>query len=302
MNNYLCFGLKIESEIKCGKLLPWVRGTERPDVQITLGKVCIDKGTATLIDGYAWVRPRSCAIEIRGIARFEIENGRTIVIDPIGKFKDAEIQAYLMGTVFGSLMHQRGDIPLHVSAVMSDNGQSVAFAGLSGAGKSTIAAFLARERNIKILSDDVVRIQYPGYPVLQVSDGPRNFKVWKDARDWLKLPPSAGTQDFARQKKFHFPIAKEGCSISAELKHFVFLARSPDQSVKLRKVYGEDHLRIILSSIYRANIGAQIQGSQTLFKKSAEIALLTRGYILERPRSLADLGRGLAVLENEGLV
>lgn len=64
-----------------------------------------------------------------------------------------EATSYLLGPVLGILLRHRGVICLHASAVRIDR-QAVAFAGPPGAGKSTIAAALAR-RGYKVLADDI---------------------------------------------------------------------------------------------------------------------------------------------------
>jgi hypothetical protein len=61
------------------------------------------------------------------------------------------------GPVRGLLRHLRGDMTVHGSAV-SINGHAVAFVGLSGAGKSTIAADACHRLGATLLADDLVTI------------------------------------------------------------------------------------------------------------------------------------------------
>lgn len=302
MNDYICFGLKIESEIECPKLISWHRDCEKPDMQIVLGAVTIDKVNSMLIDGYAWVSPGCCAFEIPQVARFLVHGGCKIVVEPLGQLKSKEIQAYLMGTAMGVLMHQRGDMPLHVSAVSAADRRAIVFAGNSGAGKSTIAAFLMDVMGFEIVTDDVLRLECSDESNLHATYGPRNIKLWQDACERLGFAPTSGIQDFAREKKFHFSTAAYDDAEPLKVRDFVFLARSPDEKIRLRQVYGEDHLRIIISSIYRSAIGASIQGENRLFKKCVAITQQTQGFILERPRSLAHLGAGITEIKRAGLL
>jgi hypothetical protein len=77
---------------------------------------------------------------------------------------------YLLGTAFGIIFFLRGNFVLHGSCVAVGR-KSAVFTGSSGAGKSSIAAGLAKSCG-KIISDDISRIElnaafpfvYPGFP------------------------------------------------------------------------------------------------------------------------------------------
>jgi hypothetical protein len=55
--------------------------------------------------------------------------------------------------------HLRGEISLHASAVVID-GRAIAFVGVSGAGKSTIAAALCARPEAELAADDMVYVSY----------------------------------------------------------------------------------------------------------------------------------------------
>jgi hypothetical protein len=67
---------------------------------------------------------------------------------------------YLFGPVLGFVLHLRGLICLHASAVVVD-GHAVAFLGFAGAGKSTTAATFAR-LGFPVLTDDLVVLREHG--------------------------------------------------------------------------------------------------------------------------------------------
>ena len=67
-----------------------------------------------------------------------------------------DISTYLFGPVIGWVLRLRGDVCLHASAIAVD-GTAIAFAGASGAGKSTTAAAFAK-RGCAVLADDVAAI------------------------------------------------------------------------------------------------------------------------------------------------
>jgi hypothetical protein len=80
--------------------------------------------------------------------------------------------AYLLGPVMGFLLHRRGCLCLHASAVAIE-GTAIGILGPAGAGKSTTAAGFAR-LGYPIISDDIVVLEpaasafmvQPGYPRL----------------------------------------------------------------------------------------------------------------------------------------
>jgi serine kinase of HPr protein (carbohydrate metabolism regulator) len=72
-----------------------------------------------------------------------VKCGRSIVVQPNPEASRVEIETFLMGTIAGILLHQRGIMPLHGSCV-EINDAAIALTGPSGRGKSTLAAALAR--------------------------------------------------------------------------------------------------------------------------------------------------------------
>jgi hypothetical protein len=81
-----------------------------------------------------------------------------------------EMIPWVRGPLLGYVLRLQGACSLHASAV-ARGGQALAFVGEVGAGKSTLAAALAR-RGFAAVSDDVLRVEagygaavvYPGYP------------------------------------------------------------------------------------------------------------------------------------------
>src|SRR6202008_4886252 len=82
-----------------------------------------------------------------------IRGGKEILVDQAPASSPRDVAAYLLGTAFGVLCHQRGIIPLHASAVNVADGR-VASAGESGAGKWTLVAALA-VRGHQVIADDL---------------------------------------------------------------------------------------------------------------------------------------------------
>ena len=114
-------------------------------------------------------------LRLPGIATYYVRDGTEIVVNKDAGAPELDVRSYLMGNLFAVLCHQRGLLPLHASAIATPWG-AVAFLGASGAGKSSIAAFLAR-RGHRILADDICLVD---------PAAPRDRRVLPMA-PWLKL-------------------------------------------------------------------------------------------------------------------
>lgn len=85
---------------------------------------------------------------------------------------------YLVNTVLAFVLRLRGREVLHASAALID-GKAVAFAGPGGAGKSTLAACLAR-RGFPIISEDVTALVEEDGRFLVLPSHAR-VRLWSDA-------------------------------------------------------------------------------------------------------------------------
>lgn len=98
-------------------------------------------------------------------------------------FEDAS--CYLLGPVLRFVLNIRGVTCLHASAVEVAGG-AIAFAGESGAGKSTTAAALVRA-GARLLTDDTVTLVRSGEDVM-VHPGYAGLRVWPDVTAALRGP------------------------------------------------------------------------------------------------------------------
>lgn len=95
---------------------------------------------------------------------------------------------YLLGPVLGHFLRRRGALCLHASAVLLD-GRCAVFAGPAGAGKSTLAAALARKGR-RILAEDVCRIERDGAGFV-VQPGYPRIRLWDDAAELIDVRTAA---------------------------------------------------------------------------------------------------------------
>lgn len=197
---YRISGLSVSSEIELPGLIASV--AERvPQVSIRRGPVPKNLPDCRA-SGQTWqVADKQFLLRIPDIARFLLNDGREIVVAPESDEGAADIPIFILGTVFGILLHQREQIVLHASAVRV-NGKAVLFCGSSGAGKSTLAAALS-QRGYPLVNDDfcTVTANTAGAPLVH-PDG-RQLKLWAQAIDRLDLAQSRGERVRKSLEKFY---------------------------------------------------------------------------------------------------
>ncbi len=203
MRFYTAYGLQVASELALPELLSTRR--VRPDVTIRYGSVPKSL-QCPLGEGVVFqAKQGQFLLVLEDIASYWVCNGNEIHIERAPESADEDVRLFLLGSAFGALLHQRGVLPLHGSAIETSHGAAV-FAGHSGYGKSTLAsAFYLR--GYRILTDDVCAITleagtpmvWPSYPRLH---------VWADVLDKLNqsLPR---TQVRAKLDKYGIPVGTQ---------------------------------------------------------------------------------------------
>jgi hypothetical protein len=123
-----------------------------------------------------------------GLAFVVDSGGKTIWAQWPGRLGLEIVTAILLGRILAFVLHLRGHVCLHASAVVVDGG-AVLFAGDPGMGKSSTAAAFA-ERGCPVLSDDLSAIRREGDGRLMVTPGVPRVCLWPDSVKFLYGPQS----------------------------------------------------------------------------------------------------------------
>jgi hypothetical protein len=181
---YTAYGLTIESPLFLPELiLTDAPPQSAPDIQIAYGEVPTELEQPEARGVIYQARPNQFLLKIDTIARYLVLDGQKIVIAPAPECHDNTLRLFLLGSVLAALLHQRGLLVLHGSAIATPAG-AVIFAGLSGVGKSTLAAAF-HERGYPVLADDIcaVRLDEQGMPLVYPAFP--QLKLWADTLDTL---------------------------------------------------------------------------------------------------------------------
>ena len=198
---------------------------------------------------------------------FRVTRGDRVEIEPSPNADRAVVAQVVLDQALPILLHQRGVLVLHASAVAV--GESVvAFTGPSGAGKSTTAAVLCQYGSSPI-SDDVVAIHFdragqpvvfPGTPFVDLwpdstaylaGKGPRADAAWETPlRQWKRRwsPEAQATADFGPLPlRALYVLQDDTRSEIRRMSELESLSRLLEQSLAARVLVGpgavEQHVR-----------------------------------------------------------
>lgn len=299
-NVYQVFGLTLSSDLECPELLPGPNASQA-DIQVRVASLAGVFDQASFSNDRVQIGTGIYQFLIEGVARYRVEVGRRILIDPVLTADPGDIRLWLLGTALGALLHQRGLLPLHVSALALD-GAAFAFCGDSGAGKSTLAAALHR-RGLPLLTDDVglavpkavppagfetstavdAITFYPGFPRL---------KLWRDALDHFGLDHRPLIRDLTRVDKYHLRLdADDGFHAQPlPLRRLYLLERgADDDAVRIEPVRGHEAITLIQANTYRRGLVHRLGRAGEHLRQCGRIAQGVRVYRLSRPWDLARL-------------
>lgn len=181
--HYKAYGLSLHSDFEIDGFTATDR-TVPPDVEIKQAK--LDVSSYPLIKGFL-VREMTedgFLYSIKNYATFLISNGDTILVNPLTDERE-KWQMYLLGSVMGALLQQRGFLTLHGSAILV-NEKAHLILGPSGMGKSSIAMAL-QQKGYPFLTDDICAIKNDEAGIPHLHCGSRHTKLWQDAIETLQV-------------------------------------------------------------------------------------------------------------------
>lgn len=157
MYTYRAFGHTFSSEIRLPELRrPDERSDESQAVRIRRGSVA--RRPDASFDAETGIRERYEAdttyLSHPDVGRIRISDGTTITVDAVTNPNPEQLRQFVLGPAVRIVMHQRGHLVVHGSAVEID-GEGIVFVGESGAGKSTLAA-ACYDAGYGVLADDIV--------------------------------------------------------------------------------------------------------------------------------------------------
>ena len=298
MHFYWVSGLSVASEIALPGL---IAGTpERvPEVTIRRGPVPGNLTEASA-SGPTWqVAGKQFLLRIPDIASFLLNDGHEIVFAPVSDQAAADVPIFILGTVFGILLHQREQIVLHASAVRV-NGRAVLFCGASGAGKSTLAAALA-QRGYPLVTDDICTLTADGTGAPMVYPDGRQLKLWAQAIDRLDLVQGRGERVRKSLEKFYVEPSEVFTEPLALGAVYALREARPPHGLGIEKPNVVDAALLLRRNAYRPLLVRRLNQKANYFHAATTIANSAGIFNLTRTLNFAKMPEVISWLEQHWL-
>jgi hypothetical protein len=227
------------------------------------------------------------------IGTFRVRNGDEITISPARDADESELRLFLLGPALALLLHQRGQLVLHASAI-SIGDQAVAFLGEHGWGKSTLAGALYA-RGHTIVADDVVAVHaadtqptvYPGFPQL---------KLWPEAVRQIGGEPADLPRLHRRYEKRAYPAHRGFSTRPLPLRCIYVLAE--DSQALVEDIATQASLVELIRHTYTTRV-LETTPDPGHFRQCVSLASSIPVRRLKVKRSLAALSEAAATVERD---
>jgi len=292
--SYRVSGLAVASELDLPGLIPGDPACTA-DVAIRRAPVpmTLDDAEAT---GPTWQRAGNrFLLRIPNIARFLLEDGRSIAFEADAAAEPRDVAVFLSGSVFGILLHQRNHFVLHSSAVLV-GGKAVLFCGVSGAGKSTLAAALG-ERGYPLIADDQCAVEIGGDGVPRIQADGRQLRLWEKSIVELGLDGRRGDSMRNRLRKFYVdPAAAAIDPVAVGAIYALVGIRDPERPAILG-LNAVDATRLLVANAYRPLLIRRLGQHGDYFQGGAKIAAAAGIFRLKRAFGFELVDGTIAMLE-----
>jgi hypothetical protein len=282
MYSYWGFGLNIKSDIAFPELLPIE--FDNADINIRT------KAVPQQLEGEQVIKKVNVSMnlteylhKVPNIADYYVANGNEICIQPQPGADEKSIRLFLLSNAMAAILHQRGMIPLHASAIYHDDG-IVLFCGRSGAGKSTTATAL-QQKGYTVFSDDVCvltndenneLVTLPSYPMI---------KLWEDSFTKIGLEAAVEENKIRPEMAKYARFYHDEFNITAKKIKRVFILETGNliDTIQIKKMGPIAAFKILQQNTYRHVQMNGMKKRDIHFAMISKLAAQVSVYKIDRP-------------------
>ena len=226
-------------------------------------------------------------LEVPGVARYLVEQGKQITIDPLAENNTEAINRFLNWTPLAALWLQRGLLAFHAAAAERD-GRSLILTGDSGAGKSTLIAELVR-RGWRLLADELTLTVAGGSGNLLILPTSQQVLLWPSALEQLGIAVEDQRPGDLQRRGWQPEQTKgEACPVNV----VVHLSVHGHSQVEVEPVSGGKRFQMLGSLLYNSHIADLLLDKKAFLTLGSKLAQVP-WHRLRRPRVVWNLA-GLA--------
>ncbi|NJM23937.1 MAG: hypothetical protein HC836_24960 [Richelia sp. RM2_1_2] len=252
MYSYTAYGLGIHSELPLPELVPNYEANT--DVNIRLQKLENSPLKTDSVAHSFQLTPEGMYIFWENIGTFLIRDGKEIIIDSDIEAEESRLRLFILGAAIGVILHQRGFLVLHASAV-AVNGNAVVFVGDKGHGKSTMAAAL-HARGHNLIGDDVIALDMSHSNQPMVVPAFPQIKLWPDAVASLGMNPEDLPRLVSHLEKREHRINQSFAQKAIPLTQIYVLGR--DSSVEIQALQPQEIFTHLIRNSYVTRFGNEL--------------------------------------------
>lgn len=224
---YSAYGLTLQSEIQ----LPELISTLATDADVWIHFDAITDSPLQTENTLHCYQNTDAGMYLywQGVGTFLIQEGQDVLIDLEIDLDEDRLRLFILGAVMGVVLHQRGFLVLHASAVALE-GEAVAFIGQKRWGKSTMAATL-HDRGHSLIADDVVALEIQRHQI-QVQPAFPQIKLWPDAVACIGKQPEDLPRLGARLEKRNHQLSSGFMADILPLRYIFVLGQGDEVAIK----------------------------------------------------------------------
>lgn len=293
---YRAYQLNIRADFPVPEF-PAGEETSAPDVCIRLA--AIPHAPVHVPDDSAFyqITPNRFLLTLPNVARYLVRNGNQILVEPAPTSLESDIRIFLLGSVMGALLHQRGMLVIHAGALLTERG-AVLYTGPSGIGKSTLLGELMR-RGYKLMVDDVCGVILDSNGAPLVLPGYPRTRLWMDSAQ--KLEQDTKTMERIRPglEKFERQAAEQYWDQPAPLFRIYLLTTGDGEDLSLTPEPRLNTVRILLDNTYRREFLGGLEMRAPHFNLVSAVAKHTGVTRVTRPAHSFRLGELADLIEQD---
>jgi len=232
--------------------------------------------------------PGAVLVSVPGMGRFWVHDGKEIVVAPDPQAGDDDLRLVLSGMAITVLLHQRGLLALHASAVATPGG-SIVFAGAVGAGKSMLATACCRQ-GYPILTDDICVIAPAADDgALRVRPGHAHVRLWPEALSHFQIAPASLPRVHPLRDKRVWPAEEAFFPEPRPLRSIYVVSGDPRPISTVVPLSGADKITALTAHVCRSYFLVGSEARARHFARLAAVAQQTPIFRLERSDDLGQL-------------